>query len=81
MTYHVICPLSRKRFDFQSLVAIRRFVLAIMKRKPGKPMRIRIYDGKKLCGTVFRLDNGMTFWKSNGVRKRRVLLDNGTIMR
>ena len=79
MTYHIICPLSRKRFDFESLVAIRRFVVAIFKRKPGTPMRLRVYDGKKLCGTVMRLDNGMVLWKSNGVRKKRILNDNGTI--
>lgn len=79
MTYHVICPLSRKRFSFESLVAIRRFVMLIFKRRPGTFMRIRVYDGKRLCGTVTRLDNGMVLWKSNGVRKKRILNENGTI--
>lgn len=77
MTYHVKCPLSGKTFDFENLVAIRRFIIAIMKREPRCEKKIRIMDGKRLWGTMWR-ENGLILYRTNGSRKVWILNDNGT---
>lgn len=77
MTYHVKCPLSGKTFDFENLVATRRFVIAIMKREPRCDRKIRIMDGKMLYGTMWK-ERGLILYRSKGRSKVWILNDNGT---
>lgn len=78
--YHVKCPLSGKTFSFVKLDVMRRFVLAIMRKNPKCTKKIRIMNGRQLAGTMWKVGD-VVLWKTNGVRERRIVNEDGSIRR
>lgn len=82
LTYHVICPISKKRYDFESKDDLRWFTVKILGHLKGtKTQRIRLYDGKIYIGSMWR-SAGTIYYQSKGVRAKRIVNDrDGTIRR
>ena len=69
MTYHIICPISGKRFDFESVPHARRFVMA-MANKYNCTKQVSIRDGDRMIGRMKKV--GKIFvWKSAYRKKNR----------
>ena len=82
LTYHVVCPISKKRYDFESKDDLRWFTVKILGHIKGtKTQRIRLYDGKIYIGSMWR-SAGIIYYQSKGVRAKRIVNDrDGTIRR
>lgn len=80
MTYHVKCPISKKTFDFESVIETRRFVYAMMRKYPDCKETIQIKDGKKLYGKMWRTGKNIHY-RSKGARTVRTISETGNIRR
>ncbi len=82
LTYHVVCPISKKRYDFESKDDLRWFTVKILGHLKGtKTQRIRLYDGRTYIGSMWR-SAGIIYYQSKGVRAKRIVNDrDGTIRR
>lgn len=80
MSFHLTCPISRKRFDFERITDARVFIAKIFERTPRYANRIRVYDGKEMVGSAWKA-YGKIWWQSKGVRAKRIVNHNGTLRR
>ena len=80
MSFHVTCPLSRKRFYFDRITDARVFIAKIFDRAPKYTSRIRVYDGKEMVGSAWKA-YGKGWGQSRGVRAKRIVNHNGTLRR
>ena len=80
MSFHLTCPISRKRFDFDRVTDARRFIIKIYARYPHYAKRIRVYDGNEMVGSAWHA-YGKIWWQSKGVRAKRIVNANGTLRR
>lgn len=82
LTYHVVCPISKKRYDFESKDDLRWFTVKILGHLKGtKTQRIRLYDGRTYIGSMWR-SAGTIYYQSKGVRAKRIVNErDGTIRR
>lgn len=78
MSFHVTCPISRKRFYFDRITDARVFIAKIYARIPDYSNRIRVYDGKEMVGSAWKA-YGKIWWQSKGVRAKRLVNANGTL--
>ncbi len=78
MTYHVFCPISKKTFDFESVVEARRFVMAMMRKFPDCTKRVLIKDGRKLYATMWRI-NKIVYFRYKGRRKVSMVSETGKL--
>lgn len=78
MTYHVVCPISKKRFDFETVVETRRFIMAMMKRFPNCKETIVIKDGRKIYARMWRL-NRTVYFRYKGRRKVSIVSETGNL--
>ena len=78
MTFHVVCPISKKRFDFESIVEVRRFVFAMMKKFPDCDKTIQIKKGKILYAKMWRKGKNVYF-RYKGRRKVSTVTETGNL--
>lgn len=79
MTYHVTCPYSGEVYSYEKLVAIRRFVYAMMVKKDCQ-RRIRIRDGRQMVGTMWKVGRTV-YYRTKHVRTARIVNQDGTTRR
>ena len=78
MTYHVTCPISKKTYDFESVIETRRFIMAMMKKFPKCKSIIQIKDGRKLYAKMWR--NGKyVYFRYKGRRKVSIVSETGNL--
>lgn len=80
MTYHVVCPISKERFDFESVIETRRFIMAMMKKFPQCKETIQIKDGRKLYAKMWRVGK-FVYFRYKGRRKVSIVSETGNLRR
>lgn len=78
MTYHVVCPISKKRFDFESVIETRRFIMAMMKKFPDCKEIIQIKKGRILYAKMWRKGK-YVFFRYKGRRKVSIVSETGNL--
>lgn len=78
MTFHVFCPIGKKRYDFNTLISARRFVVAMMRKYPDCKKTIQIKDGRKLYGKMWKV-NKMIYFRAKGRRKVSLVSETGNL--
>ena len=64
--YHVTCPFSGERYEFNSKDALRGFVASMMAQQPDCDRTIRLYADGTLFGTMKKVSDGAVFRQTNG---------------
>ena len=76
--FHVVCPISKKRFDFESVVETRHFIMAMMKKFPQCKATIQIKEGKILYAKMWRKGK-YVYYRRKGRRKVSIVSETGNL--
>lgn len=80
MTFHVVCPMSKNRYDFESVVETRRFIMKMMRKFPNCNAIIQIKEGRKLYAKMWRKGR-LVYFRYKGRRKVSIVSETGKLLR